>query len=70
MDKKFKEGDKVRIHNLISITGSKLNGKIGHEGTIIYISTSGFYELKPNCIGGSWPAECLELINSPLYKIY
>lgn len=56
--KEFKIGDKVVIYTLNSKKG-KMNGTIGHIGTITDVTSIGFYELYPHCIGSSWPADCL-----------
>ena len=73
-NKKFNIGDRVRIANLSR--GANISfyiGRVGHEGVITGISDSLYYKLEPFCNGGSWPAECLELIeeNTHLnYEIY
>tara|TARA_R110000765_G_scaffold93781_7_gene176804 strand:+ start:5518 stop:5736 length:219 start_codon:yes stop_codon:yes gene_type:complete len=67
----FKVGDRVEIVTL-SKPGESMSGHIGHKGVITKgrAGKNPFYELTPNCLGGSWPAWCLRHTIKELYKIY
>lgn len=61
----FKIGDTVKIVNL----NGGLLGKIGHVGKIVDINKpSGYFVLEPSCVGRSWPASALALVEIGTHK--